>query len=246
MVMSGRVTKAMVLAAGEGTRLRPLTTDMPKVLLPVSGVPLLEHIVIWLKSHGIAEVAINLYHQGKKIRDFVQDGSRLGVKIIYSPEETMLGTAGGVKRVEHFFNGTFVVVYGDILTDFDLSSMISLHQQKKAIATIVLLKVPNPSEVGIAEIDGDGKLVSFVEKPPPSSEPGNLASGGVYVLEKEILDYIPNQGFCDFAYDVFPKIIRFGLPVYGYCLTPEDHLLDIGTPEKYHQANKGWKVRYGK
>ncbi len=243
--------KVMILAAGEGTRLRPLTLKVPKALLPVGGVPLIERTLLWLKSHGISEVAINLHHLGERIKDFLGDGSRFGVKIAYSPEETLLGTAGGVKRMEHFFDDTFVVVYGDIITDFNLSAMTSFHGQKKAIATLVLHRVPNPWEVGVVEINENGKLLSFVEKPSRGSEPGNLSSGGVYILEKEALDYVPSEGFCDFAYDVFPKIIDFGLPIYGYCSNYGDYLMDIGTLEKYYQANEDIKagrvkVGYGK
>ncbi len=240
--------KAMILAAGEGTRLRPLTLDTPKALLPVAGVPLIEHTILWLKRHSVGEVVINLHHLGKKVTDFLGDGSRLGVKIAYSPEQTLLGTAGAVRRVEQSFDGTFVVLYGDVITDFNLSAMIDFHQQKKAIATLALLRVSNPWEVGVVRLNGDGRLLSFAEKPPRGSEPGNLANSGVYVLEKEILDYIPREGFCDFAYDIFPRVIRLGLPVYGYRLNKDDYLVDIGTPEKYQQANEemeSGKVKIG-
>lgn len=230
--------KAMILAAGEGTRLKSLTLTVPKVLLPIGGVPLIGYTLSWLRSHGISEVAINLCHRGDKIKNFLGGGSRLGIKIAYSPEETLLGTAGGVKRMEHFFNDTFVVVYGDILTDFDLRDMIRFHQGEKTMATLALLEVPNPWEIGIVEINEGGRILSFVEKPPRGSETGNLGSGGVYVLGKEILNYIPDKGYSDFAYDIFPKLIELGLPVYGYVLKPEDYLIDIGTIEKYRKANE--------
>jgi len=239
--MSRDVVKAMILAAGEGTRMRPLTLEKPKVLLPVGEVPLIVYTLAWLKSHGIREVAINLYHLGKKIKDLLGDGSGFGVKIHYSPEEKPLGTAGGVKRMEKFFNTTFVVVYGDVLTDFNLSAMIDFHKAKGALATLSLLKVPNPWEVGVADINSEGRLLSFEEKPLHDSELGNLGSGGVYVLDRGILDHIPGQGFCDFAYDIFPKLIGLGLPVYGYLLKPEDYLIDIGTLDKYHKANEDAK-----
>lgn len=234
--------KAMILAAGEGTRLRPLTLKVPKALLPVGGVPLIERTLLWLKSHGIGEVAINLRHLGEKIKDSLGDGANFGVKIAYSPEETLLGTAGGVKRMEHFFDDTFVVVYGDIITDFNLSAMTQFHWQKKAIATLVLSRVPNPWEVGVVEINEDERLVGFVEKPTRGSEPGNLGSGGVYVLEKAIFDYIPDKCPSDFAYDVFTKLTELRLPVYGYVLKPGDYLIDIGTIEKYQKVNEDIKV----
>ncbi|MBA7502981.1 UTP--glucose-1-phosphate uridylyltransferase [subsurface metagenome] len=238
--------KAMLLAAGEGTRLRPLTLEMPKVLLPIGGQPLIEYQLSWLKHHGIQEVAINLYHLGNKVKDFLGDGSRFGVKIFYSTEEKLLGTAGGVKRMEHLFHNTFVVVYADVLTNFNLSAMVKFHQEKKAAATLVIFEAPNPTEVGVVEMSPAGRILSFVEKPKTANlerktsnlELQSLASGGVYVLEKEVLNYIPAQGFSDFAYDIFPKLLELSLPIYGYALKSQDYLIDIGTIEKYNQANK--------
>lgn len=231
--------KAMLLAAGEGTRLRPLTLEMPKVLLPIGGQPLIEYQLSWLKHHGIQEVAINLYHLGNKVKDFLGDGSRFGVKIFYSTEEKLLGTAGGVKRMEHLFHNTFAVVYADVLTNFNLSAMVKFHQEKKAAATLVIFEAPNPTEVGVVEMSSEGRILSFVEKPKAANlELQSLASGGVYVLEKEVLKYIPAQGFSDFAYDIFPKLLELSLPIYGYALKSQDYLIDIGTIEKYNQANK--------
>ena len=220
--------------------MRPLTLETPKVLLPIGEVPLIERQLSWLKSHSISEVAINLHHLGGKIRDFLGDGSRLGIKIYYSPEKTLLGTAGGVKRMEHFFDGTFVVVYGDVLTDFNLTKMLQFHQLKKALATLVIFEAPNPQEVAIVEMNDEGRILRLVEKPqlldqPPASVP---ASGGIYILDREVLTYIPNQGCSDFAYDIFPKLISLGLSLYGYLLKPEDYLIDIGTRDKYHKANE--------
>ena len=235
--------KAMILAAGEGTRLRPLTLTVPKVLLPVAGVPLIEYTLMWIRHHGISELVINLHHLGTKVQDFLGDGARFGVRIAYSSEETLLGTAGGVKRMEHFFDGTFVVVYGDVLTDFDLGGMVDFHRDKKALATVSILEVPNPWDVGVVEITENGRILDFIEKPPRDSESGNLGSGGVYILEKEALDYVSSEGFSDFAYDIFPKIIKLGLSVYGYRLHQDDYLLDIGTLEKYNQANEDMKDR---
>ena len=229
----------MLLAAGEGTRLRPLTLEMPKVLLPIGGQPLIEYQLSWLKHHGIQEVAINLYHLGNKVKDFLGDGSHFGVKIFYSTEEKLLGTAGGVKRMEHLFHNTFAVVYADVLTNFNLSAMIKFHQEKKAVATLVIFEAPNPTEVGVVEMSPEGRILSFVEKPKAANlELQSLANGGVYVLEKEVLQYIPTQGFSDFAYDIFPKLLELSLPIYGYALKSQDYLIDIGTIEKYNQANK--------
>jgi mannose-1-phosphate guanylyltransferase / phosphomannomutase len=250
MAMVREVKKAMILAAGEGTRLRPLTLETPKVLLLVGGVPLVEYTVAWLKSHGISEVAINLYHLGSKISDCLGDGSRFGMKIVYSEEETLLGTAGSVKKMEHFFNSTFVVFYGDNLTDFDLSAMVEFHLEKKAVATLAIFESSNLSEVGIVEIDKNGRISRLIEKPksafPNFQLSSTSANGGVYVLEKKIFNYIPSESRSDFASDIFPKLLASGIPVYGYRLSPEDYFLDIGTMHRYQQSNtdmKAGKVR---
>jgi len=238
---NSRVTKAMILAAGEGTRLRPLALETPKVLLPVAGVPLICYTLTWLRSHGIRKVCINLHHLGSRIKESLGDGSQSGVEIRYSEEDVLLGTAGGVKMVEDFFDGTFVVVYGDVLTDFNLSAMVKFHQGKNALATVAVSTVTKPSEVGIVELKNDGRIVSFVEKPSGGAELGNMASGGIYILERQALDFITNQGYCDFAYDIFPKLLRANLPVYGYVLRQEDYLIDIGTIDKYLKANEDVK-----
>jgi len=228
----------MILAAGEGTRLRPLTIDIPKSLLRIGGVPLIEHQIAWLRRYGITRVAVNLYHQGEKLRDYLGDGSDYGVELLYSAEHTLLGTAGGVKKIEPFFDGTFVVLYGDVLTGFDLAKMLAYHREKKALVTLALFNVPNPWDVGIVEIDETGRVLTFVEKPATEFKKGNLSNGGIYILEREICQYIiTNNGYCDFAYDVFPRLLKNNMAVYGYVLEKDEYLLDIGTLDKYHRAN---------
>jgi NDP-sugar pyrophosphorylase family protein len=248
MAACGRVYQAMILAAGEGTRMRPLTLDSPKVLLPIDGGPLMGYTISWLKDHGITDIIVNLHYLGGKIKDFLGDGSRFGVRISYSVEETLLGTAGGVKRAEGFFDGTFVVVYGDVLTDFDLRKMIRFHRARKALATLAVLRTTATGDVGIVALDGGGKITGFVEKPLGVARK-NLVNGGVYVLESDVLKYIA-EGFSDFAYHVFPLLLALNLPVYGYVLKPDDYLLDIGTPERYRQTGEDMKagrvkLRYG-
>ena len=233
--------RVMILAAGEGTRLRPLTLETPKALLPLGGVPLIDHMLIWFRNHGISEVAINLHYLGNKVRDHLGDGNHLGMTVHYSEEEELLGTAGGVKRMERFFDGTFVVLYGDTLTDFDLSAMIEFHREKKSVATLAIFESPNPAEVGVVEMDHEGRIWSLVEKPlSPISDrqPPVLANGGVYLLEKEVLEYVPGSGFCDFARDTFPRLIEAGLPIYGFQLKSQDYFIDIGSPAKYQQADR--------
>jgi NDP-sugar pyrophosphorylase family protein len=159
------VLKAMILAAGKGVRLKPLTLESSKVLLPIGSVPLICHTLTWLKRYGISQVAINLHHLSNKIRDFVGDGSKFGVGISYSYERDLLGTAGGVKKMEKFFNNTFLVVYGDVLTNIDLSNVIGFHYEKRATATLVLSEITNPREVGIVQLDERNRVIKFIEKP---------------------------------------------------------------------------------
>lgn len=234
--------KAMVLAAGEGTRLRPLTLTTPKALIPLNGVPLIEYNLLWLKSHGITEVAVNLHHLGYKIREFLGNDSRYGMRITYSEEETILGTAGGVKKLAGFFDDAFVVLYGDVITDFDLSAMVRFHQRKGALATIALVRVKDQSGMGVVQVDRAGRVLSFIEKPPREARVGNLANGGIYVLERAVIDHIPEDRFYDFAYGVLPELLKASLPVYGYRLRADDWLMDIGTPDKYREANEYLKL----
>lgn len=226
--------KAMILAAGEGTRLRPLTNMIPKPMLPVGGKPLLEHTICWLRTHGIEQVAINLHHGPWLTQAYLGDGSAWGVRITYSLEDRLLGTAGAVKKLQSYFDDTFVVVYGDVLTNMDLTGLVSFHQAKGGGVTIALYRVENPWTCGLIELDGEGRLLRFVEKPSPEDVFTDLASAGVFVMEPRVLDHIPVDTFYDFGHDLFPALLTEGVPLYGY---PTDaYLVDIGTMEKYRQA----------
>jgi len=238
MGMNSNIEKAMILAAGEGTRLRPLTDDTPKCMLPVGNTPVIVHQLRWLKSYGVRKVAVNLHYKGDMIKDRIGEGTDFGLDISYSPEETLLGTAGGVKRMQAFFNKAFYLVYGDTISDVNLLSMLEFHRFKKALMTIVLFETERTWEAGVVEINGDGRLTGFTEKPPEGERHSNLSNGGIYILEPEIFDYIAGEGFCDFGFDVFPRLIEENLPVYGYLLSPEDYLIDIGTIENYRRANE--------
>ena len=237
MDMNSSIEKAMILAAGEGVRLRPLTSETPKSLLAVGNTPIIMHQLRWLKSYGIRKVAINLYHQCDKIRLELGDGEDFGMDIYYSPEEALLGTAGGVKRMESFFITTFYVIYGDTISDVNLSSMAEFHRLKQAAMTIALFETANTWETGVCEINEDGRLISFTEKPTKGEEHSNLSNGGIYILEPEILKYIPGGNTSDFGYDILPRLIEENIPVHGYLLGPDAYLIDIGTIEKYNQAN---------
>ncbi len=228
--------KAMILAAGEGTRLRPLTLSTPKVLLPVAGRPVIGHILGWLRHHGIGEVAINVCHLPEAIVDSLGDGGDLGMSISYSWEESRLGTAGGVKRMADFFDGTFVVHYGDVLTDFDLGAMLRRHRDSGAVATLAIVHMAEPRRAGVVEMDRAGRITSFAEKPARRSESSNLENGGTYVLEKEVLEFVATGVESDFGRDVLPELVKSGRPVHGYVLEASDYLIDVGSRDKYRQV----------
>ena len=227
--------KGMILAAGEGRRLRPLTNHLPKPMLPIAGRPLLEHIIIYLRAHGITELAINLHHLPQAVIDHFGDGSAWGVSLRYSVEKQLLGSAGGVKRLQDFFAETFIVYYGDLFTQADLRPMIDLHRQSRAPATMGLYRVPDPWNRGIVELNEAQTITRFVEKPPRDQLFSDLANAGIYVLEPEVLESIPAGQMYDFGHDVFPDMLAKGIRITGYVI--EDRLIDIGLPEKYEEAN---------
>ena len=228
--------KGMILAAGEGRRLRPLTHHLPKPMLPIAGRPLLEHIIIYLKDCGIDDLAINLYHLPAAVMDYFGDGHNWGVSLRYSVEEQLCGSAGAVKHLQDFFDETFVVYYGDIFTRADLRPMINLHKRSGALATMGLYHVPDPWNRGIVQLNDACTIVRFVEKPPREQIFSNLANAGIYVLEPEILDWIPSEQMYDFGHDLFPRLLAAGVKVTGYVI--QDTLIDIGLPEKYEEANR--------
>jgi NDP-sugar pyrophosphorylase family protein len=231
--------KAMVLAAGEGTRLRPLTLALPKPIVPIANIPLIARTLRLLAGQGITEVAVNLYHRAEMIRGTLHDGAEYGVSLHYSMEEKLLGTAGGVKRMESFLDETFLVLYGDNLYNADFSALIALHREKKALATIATFTAPDPSACGLVETDGAGRVTRFMEKPPPEEVFTDQANAGVYVLEPEILRYIPADRASDFGKNVFPKLIA-DRPDAVYALPLDGYIQDTGTIQSYRKAN--WDV----
>jgi mannose-1-phosphate guanylyltransferase len=226
--------KALILAAGEGTRLRPLTLTCPKPMLPVGGTPLLAHIFRWVRGQGVDEVAVNLHYLPEVVTGFVGDGSRFGLRVTYSREDPILGSAGAAKKLQGYLDTSFLVVYGDMLLDVELDPLLDLHRESGALLTAGLMWTDDPSSKGIAELDGQCRVVRFVEKPRPGEIEGNLASAGIYVAEPELLDFIPSEVCYDIGGDLLPDLLRRGLPVYGNLL--EGYLLDIGTHEAYRQS----------
>lgn len=228
--------KAMILAAGEGLRLRPLTWTTPKPMLPVGGRPLLEHLVCRLRDHGVREIAVNLHHRAEVIRDHFGDGSAFGVSITYSYEKDLLGSAGGVKKVESMFDGPFFVVYGDVLSNLDLTALARFHRARDAALTMAVFPAGEPTRCGIAQMDEDGRVRRFREKPPADEVFSPWASAGIFVAEPRVLRFVPPGVPFDFGADLIPLLIDSDLPVYGFAA--DGYVLDIGSPERYRQAQR--------
>lgn len=227
--------KAMILAAGEGTRLRPLTLTLPKPMVPIVGTPLLERTLLWLSGQGVTEAAVNLFHRPQAIPDHFGDRFA-GVRLHYFFEDTLRGTSGGLKAAERVFrDGPFFVIYGDNLIQADLRRLADFHAARNGIGTVGLFRHPNPSAAGIVATDADGRITRFVEKPPAGQVFSDLANAGVYVLDPAVLDLIPDGTASDFGRDVFPRLLAGGLPLYGTLLG--GYLQDTGTPEAYRRAN---------
>jgi len=232
--------KAFILAAGLGTRLRSLGLDVPKVMVPIGGKPLLQHHFELLGRQGVCEFIVNLHYLPKKITDYFGDGSRFGVKITYSYETELLGTAGAVKKMEaELRDGTFLVLYGDNLFRFELAPLLAFHREHSALATMALWESPEPWTGGVVETDADGRVRRFVEKPDPKEVSTNRINAGIYLLEPAVLDAIPAGQFCDFGRDVFPKLLAEGKPLYA--MKPDAYVQDIGTPERLAKAQRDYE-----
>jgi mannose-1-phosphate guanylyltransferase len=226
----------MLLAAGLGTRLRPLTYEVPKPLVPVVGTPVMEHIVRLLAQHGFDDVVCNLHYFPDQIQKRFGDGSRWGLRLSYSYEEELLGTAGGVRNVrDHFGDETFLIISGDALTDIDLTSLWKAHDEQGGIATLSLKRVDDPSQIGVVILGEDGRIQGFQEKPDPAEALSNLGNCGIYVMEPEIFDYFPDTPFVDWALDVFPTLLDQDVPFYGYEI--HEYWNDIGNIREFRQGN---------
>jgi len=228
--------QAVVMAGGEGTRLRPLTTNRPKPMVPIVNRPLLEHVINLLKQHGFNDAVLTLQYMPDIIKNYFQDGAEFGVRLSYLIEEKPLGTAGGVKNAEQFLDGTFVVISGDVLTDINLSKALSFHKQSGAVATIILTRVPNPVEYGIVITDKTGRVKQFLEKPGWGEVFSDTINAGIYILEQEVLKHVTLGTEVDFSKHLFPKLLEQGEPLYGYAA--EGYWCDIGNSGQYLQANQ--------
>ena len=227
--------KAVVMAGGEGTRLRPMTVSMPKPLLPIVNKPIMEHVLRLLAKHGFTETVVTVQFLASLVRNYFGDGEELGLSLHYATEETPLGTAGSVKNAEaQLRDDTFLVISGDALTDFDLTALVEFHRAKKALGTVCLTRVPDPLEFGITIIDDDSRVQRFLEKPTWGQVFSDTVNTGIYVMEPEVLDHVAAGEQVDWAADVFPALLEAGLPVYGY--VAEGYWEDVGTHESYLSA----------
>ncbi len=228
--------KAMVMAAGLGTRLYPLTGLTAKPMVPILNRPVMSHMLRLLRDHGVREAAVNLHHHPERIRGYFRDGSDYGLELRYNLEERLLGTAGGAGAFREFLgDGTFVVVSGDGLTDIDLTAFLAAHRENGGIATLAVKRVSDPSLYGVVVHDEARRVIGFQEKPPPDEARSDLCNCGVYALEPEIFDLIPPGAFVDWAADVFPALLEAGRPFHVWPL--ESYWNDVGNIEQYRVGN---------
>jgi len=229
--------KAVVLVGGEGTRLRPLTSTSPKQMLPIVGVPMIERVLAHLAAHGVDGAILSLGYLPHAFMEAYPKGVAAGIPLTYAVEPEPLDTAGAVRFAAAFggVDDTFVVVNGDVLTDLDLSGLVSFHRRRGAEGTIALHPVPDPSAFGVVPTDADGRVTAFVEKPPRDEAPTNEINAGTYVLEASVLDRIPTGGRVSIERETFPAMVRQGVL---YARSDDGYWLDTGTPASYLQAHR--------
>jgi mannose-1-phosphate guanylyltransferase/phosphomannomutase len=226
--------KAVIMAGGFGTRLRPLTMTIPKPMVSVVNLPMMEHIVNLLKEHDITDIVSLLYFQPDEIKNYFEDGNNFGISMEYVQAVADYGTAGSVKNAYKHLNERFIIISGDVLTDFDISKALEFHISKGSKATILLTRVTNPLQYGIVITDDDGKIVRFLEKPSWGQVFSDTINTGIYILEPEVLDLIPYQEDFDFSKDLFPLMLQNQMPLYGYI--SEGYWRDIGNLEEYQSG----------
>jgi len=224
--------QALILVGGEGTRLRPLTSTVPKPVVPLVDRPFIVYMLEWLQNHGVDDVVLSCGFLASGVRNVLGDGSGLGIRLRYVEEPRPLGTAGALKYAERLLDESFLMLNGDVLTDIDVSAQREQHVQTGAQGTLALVPVPDPSAYGLVRLNPDRSVREFVEKPSPDQIDTNLISAGVYVLDRAVLDMIPLDTNFSIERDVFPQLVGNGL--YGH--PTEGYWLDIGTPQRYLQA----------
>ncbi len=244
--------KAIILAAGKGERLGELTRSIPKPMLKIRSKPILEHNIEWLRDYGIRDIYINLHHLPDLIRGYFKDGKEWDVNIKYSYEPKLLGTAGAVRKIAEDFwikgsggedkycsypghHYPFLVVYGDNLFEYDLKEIINFHEKKKGVATVAVYEKDNVDQSGIVLLNDKNRIMKFIEKPRPDEVVSHLVNTGLYILEPEVLEYIPPNKVLDFGKDVFPQMIQNDENIFGATL--KGGLTAIDTPFLYKQIS---------
>lgn len=222
------------MAGGKGTRLRPLTCDIPKPMVPILNKPVMEYSIDLLRKHGINDIAVTMAYMPSIIMDYFEAGDRWNVNLEYFIEDIPLGTGGSVKNAQEFLDDTFIVISGDALTDLDISEAIEYHRQKSK-ATIVLRREDVPLEYGVVITDESGKVIRFLEKPSWSEVFSDTVNTGIYILEPEVLDYFDKDVNFDFSKDLFPKLLEDKIPMYGYIT--QDYWNDIGDLNSYMETH---------
>jgi mannose-1-phosphate guanylyltransferase/phosphomannomutase len=231
--------KAVVMAGGEGTRLRPLTSRCPKPLVPIMNRPIMEHIILLLKQYGITDIVVTLYYLGDEISGYFGTGSDWGVNIEYVVEETPLGTAGAVRQAANLLRDEpFLIVSGDALTDIRLDRLIRYHYSKDAVVTLALAHVSNPREFGVVITDEDGRIQRFLEKPDWSNVFSDTVNTGMYVIDPDVFQLMEPKRTYDWSQDIFPQLLRDGKPLYGYIMSEDEYWCDVGTLEQYREAHE--------
>ncbi len=229
-------SKAIILAGGKGTRMKPMTNFLPKPMLRIHDKPILEHNIELLKRHGIKDIIISIGHKGDKIKEYLGDGTQLEVNITYVEESAPMGTGGPLNLLKGKINNTFVLLNGDELKDIDIEDMFMFHRKNKGIATIALTTVEDPSKYGVAVMNGN-KIMTFIEKPSKKQIPSKLINAGLYILEPEVLKIVP-EGFSMIENDVFPKLAS-NEQLLGYVFSGQ--WFDTGTPDRFSQAEREWQ-----
>ncbi len=228
--------KAVILAGGEGTRLRPITFLNPKPMLPLVNRPFMENFVLWLKSHNVKDIIFSAGYLSEVFKNYFGNGSKLGVKITFAEEEKPLGTCGGVKNAEKYLgNDSFLVFNGDILSSLNLTDMIAFHKRKKADVTISVTRTEDPSSYGLVPVDGEGRITKFIEKPEEDEIATDLVNAGIYIMEPRVLKGVPEGENYSFERQLFPGLLEKGYKIFGYVFN--SYWLDVGTPRKYLTAN---------
>ncbi|KRW91347.1 hypothetical protein SD51_09815 [Alicyclobacillus tengchongensis] len=227
--------RAVIMAGGQGTRLQPLTKRLPKPMLQLLDRPMMEYVVELLAAHEIRDITITVCYLAAHIRSHFGDGAKWGVRIDYHEEVHPLGTAGGIKPLRPRLDDTFIVMSGDGLTDFDLSKAIAAHRKRRVPVTILLKQVACPLGYGVVSTDDSGCITQFIEKPKTFIQGKNYwINTGIYILEPEVLDYVPENRPFDFGKELFPMLLKAGVPLYGYAA--DGYWSDVGTLQQYYQS----------